>query len=219
MHNPLPPGQRALDHFPRFGVPAFADRLPSTVAAVRLQISGAVLQPLTIAEAELAALPRVTQRSDFHCVTTWTYRDALWSGFRFRDFFTQLLLPLVQPGQDIAVVIFKCMDGYRTALPLADLLAEDVLLADRLDEQPLPVAHGAPLRLVAPAHYGYKNPKHIDRIELHIDDRGYRPLLPRVMEHPRGRVAFEERGQLPGWFLRHLYRPTIRSIIARFRQE
>lgn len=40
------------------------------------------------------------------------------------------------------------------SLPIADLLVPAVLLADRLGGEPLSFARGAPLRLVAPAHYG-----------------------------------------------------------------
>ncbi len=36
----------------------------------------------------------------------------------------------------------------------------DVLLADQLDGQPLSIEHGAPLRLVAPAHYGYRDQRY-----------------------------------------------------------
>jgi DMSO/TMAO reductase YedYZ molybdopterin-dependent catalytic subunit len=35
----------------------------------------------------------------------------------------------------------------------------------------LTVAHGAPLRLVAPAHYGYKSAKHLSRIEFWRDGK------------------------------------------------
>ena len=49
---------------------------------------------------------------------------------------------------------------------LEDALADDVLLADRLDGVPLDAKHGAPVRLVAPAHYGFVNVKHLCRIEL-----------------------------------------------------
>ena len=78
-------------------------------------------------------------------------------------------------------------------------------------------AHGAPLRLVAPAHYGYKSIKHLHRIEFKLDAQGYRHVGLRFMEHPRARVAFEERGQwVPGWLLRYLYRPLIGLTTARF---
>ena len=49
---------------------------------------------------------------------------------------------------------------------LEDALADDVLLADRLDGAPLDAKHGAPVRLVAPAHYGFINVKHLCRIEV-----------------------------------------------------
>jgi DMSO/TMAO reductase YedYZ molybdopterin-dependent catalytic subunit len=114
-------------------------------------------------------------------------------------------------------VVLSGLDGYRASLPLADLLAPDVLLADQLDGEPLSMAHGAPLRLVAPAHYGYKSVKHIKSVEFRCSDAGYRPIGFRFMSHPRARVAEEERGQwLPGWLLRYLYRPLVRPTIARF---
>ena len=72
-----------------------------------------------------------------------------------------------------------------------------------------PLEHGAPLRVVAPALYGYKNPKHICGIEFLADYR--RSLAERqTLAHPRGRVAHEERGRfLPGWVYRHVYRALI----------
>src|SRR6185436_19658550 len=101
--------------------------------------------------------------------------------------------------------------------PLADLLAPDVLLADRLDGEPLSIAHGAPLRLVAPAHYGYKSIKHLNRIEFRRSSAGYRPIGFRFMQHPTARVANEERGQwFPGWLLRRLYRPLVGPTARRF---
>jgi DMSO/TMAO reductase YedYZ molybdopterin-dependent catalytic subunit len=96
-----------------------------------------------------------------------------------------------------------------------------VLLADTLGGEPLNVAHGAPLRLVAPAHYGYKNLKHLAAIEYWTDRRHYRfPWpYPNLMDHPRARVALEERARfLPAWLLRPFYRmvmPLARAKAAR----
>jgi hypothetical protein len=37
------------------------------------------------------------------------------------------------------------------------------------------------------------------------------------MDHPRARVALEERGRgLPGWLLRYLYRPLIPGTVTWF---
>lgn len=100
---------------------------------------------------------------------------------------------------------------------LADLLNADVLLADTLDGQALSVEHGAPLRLIAPGHYGYKSVKHLCQMEFRAEGSGYRASGFRFMDHPRARVALEERGRVaPGWLLRYLYRPLVAGNIARF---
>ena len=214
--NRLPPGQREIESFPRFGLIPFAVRFPKVTGKVEIQISGDVETPMT-AGAELERLPRVEQCSDFHCVTTWTRRALRWSGFRFADFYHQIAVPLAGAPADAAFVVLRGQDGARTSLPLEDLLAPDVLLADELDGEPLSIAHGAPIRLVAPGHYGYKSVKHVHRIDFWRSGARYRPVGFRFMEHPRARVVQEERGRwVPGWLLRYLYRPLIRPTASRF---
>jgi len=215
----LPPGQYELDQFPRFGLSQFANRFPRETRQIYLKITGDVDESITVSD-ELRHLSRVDQISDFHCVTTWTRRSLRWSGFRFSDFYEQIVIPRARPQRDTPFVIFRGQDGYATSLPLADLLADTVLLADRLNGEPLSIEHGAPLRLVAPAHYGYKNPKHVCAVEFWSDDRQYRSPTPfRFMSHPRARVALEERGRgVPGWLLRYLYRPMVRPGIWLFQR-
>jgi DMSO/TMAO reductase YedYZ molybdopterin-dependent catalytic subunit len=203
----LPPGQTEIQDFPRFGWGAFAFRFPTNPSRLEIAVGGDVGESLAIRD-ELAALPRVEQVSDLHCVTTWTTRSIRWSGFRFRDFYQTIVVPRAKPHADANLVVLRGQDGYAGRLPLPNLLASDVLLADRLDGRPLPIAHGAPLRLVAPAHYGYKNIKHLRSIEFWRDARAYRFVGPSFMDHPTARVALEERGNLPTWLLRRIY-PTL----------
>ncbi len=218
MDRSLPPGQYEIGGFPRFGLTKYATRFPREPHTVRLSIGGDVACPLEVSDA-LATLPRVEQVSDFHCVTTWSTRALRWSGFRFADFHERIVRPSARPADGADFVVLRSQDGYAVSLPLEDLLSPDVLLADMLEGEPLPIAHGAPLRLVAPAHYGYKNAKHLKAIEFWRDARNYRPKAFRFMDHPRARVALEERGRgAPGWLLRYLYRPLIRPTIARFRR-
>jgi DMSO/TMAO reductase YedYZ molybdopterin-dependent catalytic subunit len=214
--NALPRGQRERQDFPRFGIDKFATRFPKDPAIATLQMSGEVVHPLAL-ENPLAGLPRVEQVSDFHCVTTWSRRGLRWGGVRFSVFYERVLLPRVQPNPNATVFILGAQDGARTTLLLEDLLAADVLLADTLDGQPLTIEHGAPLRLVAPSQYGYKSMKHLSRLSLHADDSMFRPSAFRFMDHPRARVAFEERGRVfPGWLLRRLYRPLIAPTVRKF---
>lgn len=210
-NKPLPPGQFLSPSFDRFGLGLFANRFPAKPDTIAFTIGGDVAQSVTVSK-ELAALPRVEQVSDFHCVTTWSVQSVRWGGVRFSNFYREVVVPLAKPQQGADFVVLRGQDGFRGSMQLADLMAADVLLADRLDGQPLGIAHGAPLRLVAPAHYGYKNLKHIGAIEFWRERGSYRfPFpYPDLMDHPRGRVAFEERARfLPLWLIRPLYRALI----------
>lgn len=207
MSNALPSGQRAIVDFPRFGLPAFAPRWPEVPGRPVLRLGGDAAEPGEVWLEDLSTLPRCEEAADFHCVTTWSRRGLVWSGFRLHDFFERFVVPRAPPRANARCLMFKGLDGYRSGLPFADALAADVLLADRLEGEPLSVEHGAPIRVVAPAHYGYKSVKHLCAVELWTSSR---PGSAGWMEHPRGRVALEERGQvLPGWVLRHLYRAML----------
>ena len=213
----LPPGQRELGFFPRFGLSKYASRYRAAFDDLSLSIGGEVETPLTLTKDDLGSLTRVEQLSDFHCVTTWSKTGLHWSGFRFKDFYEKYILNQAKPTQEISQVVFRCQDGFRTNMLLSDLLADDVMLADTLNGEPLCSLHGAPLRLVVPAHYGYKNAKHVKGIEFWADNSNFKSPAFRFMNHPRARVALEERGRgLPGWIYRYLYRPLIRPTVKLF---
>ena len=55
---------------------------------------------------------------------------------------------------------------YRRALPVAEAMRDDVLLAYQMNEAPLPPQHGAPLRLVVPGWYGMAHVKWLRRISV-----------------------------------------------------
>jgi DMSO/TMAO reductase YedYZ molybdopterin-dependent catalytic subunit len=216
MIQQLPPGQRDMPSFPRFGLTQFARRFPEVTLRTELKIIGDVEHQLQLPDA-LSGLPRIEQISDFHCVTTWSHRSLRWGGVRFADFYEKVLVPRAAPRPEATLVALRGQDGARTGMLLIDLLAPDVLLADTLEGQPLNVEHGAPLRLIAPKHYAYKSVKHLSRMEFKTADSGYRVSGFRFMDHPRARVALEERGRFaPGWLLRYLYRPLVTGTAARF---
>jgi DMSO/TMAO reductase YedYZ molybdopterin-dependent catalytic subunit len=216
MIQQLPPGQRDAATFPRFGLPQFARRFPDKTLRIELEVVGNVEHPLHLLDA-LAGLPRIEQVSDFHCVTTWSHRSLRWGGVRFADFYEKVLVPRANPRPEASLVALRGQDGAYTGMLLEDLLSPDVLLANTLNGRPLTVEHGAPLRLIAPKHYGYKSVKYLCRMEFKLENTGYRVSGLRFMDHPRARVAQEERGRLaPGWLLRYLYRPLVAGTVARF---
>src|SRR5881227_1516256 len=67
-------------------------------------------------------------------------------------------------------------------MSIEDALAEDVLIAERLDGRPLDGDHGAPARLVSPEQYGFVSTKHLCRVELHTTDPSEKyhpsPIIP-----------------------------------------
>jgi DMSO/TMAO reductase YedYZ molybdopterin-dependent catalytic subunit len=207
----LPPGQIATA-LRRFGLPPFARIHPQPPARPVVTVTGTVARPTQIGLDDLIGLGRRRQRSDLHCVTTWSAVDLPWEGVPFRTVH-ELLAAQVGIARAANWVTVVGLDGYRACLRLDDALADDVLLADRLAGVPLTTEHGAPLRLVAPAHYGYKSVKHVCAIEYRRD---YRAGSARWAAHPRGRVAHEERSRyLPGPLWRLIWRtllPTARSL-------
>jgi DMSO/TMAO reductase YedYZ molybdopterin-dependent catalytic subunit len=212
---PLPSGQVVRADFPRFGVDASARFEIPQIEHASIMISD-TLETFTLHYADLLALERVNVSADFHCVTTWSYPNVMWSGFRFRDVYEHLIKAHLPAYMDSSIVVFRGLDRYKSSLCLEDVLTDDVLIADRLDGEPLSAQHGAPLRVVAPAHYGYKSVKHLTKIELRRDEPLYRSFIPRIMQHPRARIAYEERGRyLPGWVFRYLYRPLIAPTVRK----
>ncbi len=136
----------------------------------RLELAGAVEQPAALDYRQLLALPKATQVSTFHCVTGWTVRNVAWGGVRIRDVLAQ-----VRPRANVRALRFVSAEHpYDDYLTLEQASLPDVLLAYELDGRPLSRAHGAPLRLVIPDMYGYKNVKWLTRIELVPQERlGY----------------------------------------------
>jgi DMSO/TMAO reductase YedYZ molybdopterin-dependent catalytic subunit len=202
----LPPGQRERADFPRFGLLAFATRFPRLPNQRTISIRFENGDPIDVTWEEL---PRIAVTEDFHCVTTWSKCRVAWSGFRFRDFWERVIAPRFPEATTATTAVLRGQDGYRTTVLLEDLLSFDVLLADQLDGKPLSIDHGAPVRIVMPRHYGYKSVKHLSRIELWRKPPPVHAAFA-FMDHPRARVAFEERGRsVPGILLRYLYRPLV----------
>ena len=128
----------------------------------RLGLGGLVEEPASLDYDQLRALPRTTQVSDFHCVTGWTVRNVHWAGVRLTD-----LLARVKPLPTAGGLEFVSAEQpYVDSLTLKQAQLRDVLLAYEMDGSPLPREHGAPVRLVIPEMYGYKNVKWVAEINL-----------------------------------------------------
>jgi DMSO/TMAO reductase YedYZ molybdopterin-dependent catalytic subunit len=219
----LPPGQYRIEGFPRFGA-NLQQPPPEVPDDPRLEITGAVRAPTEVALTELASLPRREIAADLHCVSGWSATGLRWGGVAFADLYRTLIEPSVRPDNTITHVVFEGLDGYRSVALLEDLLADDVVIADRLDGEPLGPDHGAPVRLVSPGQYGYVSTKHLCRIEVCASEPKvrYHPSLlvhlglQMVKPHRRARVAHEERHRyLPAWVARPIYHRLVPAMRRR----
>lgn len=225
----LPPGQHAIDGFPRFGT-HLQHPPPPVPADPVIEIHGAVKEPSAVPVAELASLPRQELTADFHCVAGWSATNLHWEGVGFQTFYRRVIEPSLLPDTEITHVVFAGLDGYRWTALIEDALAAEVLIADRLDGRPLDPDHGAPARVVSPNQYGYVSVKHLAHVEVLTaeppESYGARSRFTEVMlrsplikPHRRARVWAEERHRyLPGRLLRAPYRlliAPIRSLSSR----
>lgn len=185
-------------------MPRFSDnpfQPPPAITPVRLAVSIDRQLVGEVTEADLEALGLDSYRSDFHCVTTWSVKDVTWFG-----------VPLHRVARSFGLdvdtapyLVARAADHRRAHFLTTDALAPDVILATGLDGSALGPRHGAPLRLVAPQHYGYKSVKHLTSIDFRSE--GPNRL---GKEHLRGRVVHEERHpKLPSWLVRLPYRMLI----------
>lgn len=163
----IPPGQSRTRKWPILHA--------GTVPAIdrnrwQLEVFGLVQRPLRFTWAEFRALPRIKVFADFHCVTQWSRLGNLWEGVSARHL---MELAGVRP-EARSVIPGGYDDGWTTNLPLEDLLADDVLLADTHDGAPLDADHGGPVRLMVPRLYAWKSAKWLKSLELVAEDRpGY----------------------------------------------
>lgn len=155
----VPPGQVRTPKWPvldAHGTPGV------DMASWKLEVGGLVERAIALTWEQFRALPRVKVFADFHCVTTWSRLGNTWEGVSVRE-----LLSRAGPLAEARFAFVTSLDrGWTTNLPLADLMAEDALVADTHDGRPLPPDHGGPARLVVPRLYAWKSAKWVTRIEL-----------------------------------------------------
>ena len=140
--------------------------LPIDAARYQLKIHGLVEKAQAFSVAELRHLPQESQNSRMKCVQCWSSRT-VWGGFRFGH-----LVELAKPLKTARAVRLNCADKWYEYFSIEDLLKPGVLLTLDMAGKPLADRHGAPLRLIDPARYGYKSAKLITSIEFVAEGKG-----------------------------------------------
>jgi len=138
----------------------------------QLKVHGLVNRPLSLSLHQLQDMPSRTQVTMHSCDEGWS-AIGQWTGVPLGH-----VLSLAGLRPEARYVVFHCldkisMDGnyYYESLDLLDAVHPQTLLAYGMNGKPLPIGHGAPLRLRVELQIGYKNAKFVDRIEV-VDSLG-----------------------------------------------
>lgn len=151
------------------------DEAPVIEAAdYKLAVSGLVADKREWTLPMLYQMAQVSQITRHICVEGWS-AIGKWGGVPFADF-----LKLIGADLNAQYVSFKCADDYYTSIDMATALHPQTLLALTYDGELLPRKYGFPMKLRMPTKLGYKNPKHIQVIEVtnnytggYWEDQGY----------------------------------------------
>lgn len=156
-------------HYKQLSQNGFAD--------FRLEIGGLVENPQSLSLAELRDLGWQSQITKHNCIQGWT-ATAKWSGVPL-----SAIVELVRPAPNARHVVFFAFDdktitenegryGYfYGSVPLFLARNPQTILALEMNDEPLPVEHGAPVRVRFETQLGFKMVKWIKAIEFVEDYR------------------------------------------------
>ncbi len=131
----------------------------------RLGVKGLVDRPLSLSLSQLHSLPHREQITRHDCVEGWS-AIGKWRGVPLK-----LILDAAKMRDHARYIIFRCADGfgetyaYYESIDLIDAFHPQTILAFALNDRPLSVANGAPLRLRVERQLGYKQAKYLMEIE------------------------------------------------------
>jgi len=132
-------------------------------AAWKLQVIKKGGEILQVSIDELKALPKTEIVYDFKCVEGWDQIQH-WAGVKFSDFIKHYQLDEYTKMEYVGM---ETPDkGYYVGLDMPSAMHPQTLLAYEVNDKPIPLNHGAPLRLIIPVKYGIKNLKRIGTISF-----------------------------------------------------
>ncbi|WP_066913497.1 molybdopterin-dependent oxidoreductase [Mycobacterium interjectum] len=163
----------------------------------RLRIHGMVDHEATYSFDDLARFDAVQTVTTLTCVSNPVggnlISNGVWTGYRLAD-----LLAAAGVHADADMVLSTSIDGFTAGTPVQVLTdGRAALLAVGLNDQPLPIEHGYPARLVVPGLYGYVSAtKWVVDLELTRFDRA-KAYWTRQGWAPRAPIKTESRIDVP----------------------
>jgi DMSO/TMAO reductase YedYZ molybdopterin-dependent catalytic subunit len=143
---------------------AYRAHAATSFADWRLVVDGLVARPLALLLDRIRRLPARAQITRHDCVEGWS-AIGKWTGVPLR-----LLLHGAGLRSQARYIVFHCADDfggvpYYESIDLIDAFHPQTILAWAMNDRPLDIGHGAPLRLRVERQLGYKHAKYVMRIE------------------------------------------------------
>ncbi len=157
--------------------PEFIELAEHSFREWRLQVGGLLEHPLSLSLADLQAVPSQVQITKHNCVQGWS-GIGKWKGVNLTE-----ILERCEPLPEARYVKFtsygldqfsyggKPLQPFYEVIDMLLATHSQTILAYELNDQPLPLAHGAPVRLRVETQLGYKMVKYLRSIELIADYR------------------------------------------------
>ena len=121
-----------------------------------LRIHGMVDRETTLTWEQLIALPMFEQYVTISCVSNEVggrlVGNAKWTGVRLRE-----VLDIAGVKSSATQLVGRSVDGWTAGMPTAWVMdpSREPMIALKMNDVPLPPAHGYPARLIVPGLYGY----------------------------------------------------------------
>lgn len=142
----------------------------------KVEVKGAINNPMTLDLDDIFKFPHEERLYHFRCVERWAM-NIPWTGFPLAALikkadpknnaryirFTTAKKPSQMPGMKKAAYYDW---PYVEALSIEEAMNPLAMVVTGVYGKPLPIQHGAPLRIIVPWKYGYKNPKSVVKIEF-----------------------------------------------------
>lgn len=174
----------------------------------RLRIHGkGVTRPLVLSYDDLLRRELIERDITLTCVSNEVggpyVGNARWIGVRLADLLAECGVRPPSKGGSADQLVARSVDGMTIGSPVEDVMdGRDALLALGMNGEPLPFAHGFPVRMVVPGLYGFVSAcKWIDDIELTTFD-AYDPYWVKRGWARRAPIKTESRIDTPKPFAR-----------------
>ncbi|MFA7763414.1 molybdopterin-dependent oxidoreductase [Streptomyces sp. NRRL S-448] len=181
-------------------------RVPAGTWRLRIHGKG-VRRELNLSFQDLLARPLIERDITLTCVSNEVggpyAGNARWLGARLGDLLAEAGVRPPSQGGPADQLVARSVDGMTLGAPVEDVMdGRDALLAVGMNGEPLPLAHGFPVRMVVPGLYGYVSAcKWIEDIELTTFD-AYDPYWVKRAWAARAPVKTQARIDTPKPFAR-----------------